>query len=171
MMKPSALVPIALVRRAHGVRGEVRIEPYNEESEILVDLEEITLRRRDGTLCLARITSCRRAHEAFLVQIEGVGDRDAAEALRGAQVLVPRAKLPAPEPGEFYHFDLVGLAVHDADGSKVGEVARVLHTEGQDLLVVLGPSGERLVPLVDLCVRKIDLESRRIDLEPWDEER
>lgn len=170
MSSEARRIAIGFVRRAHGVRGEVRIEPYNEESDLLLDLDELVLRRADGTERTMTIVSCRPAHGAFLVTFEGISDKNAADALRGWQVMISRDALPTPGPGEFYHVDLVGLAVHGPDGEHVGDVVRVDPTPGQDLLVVVGPKGERLVPLVDVAVRKIDLEAKRIDLEPWEEE-
>lgn len=163
-------IAIGVVRRAHGVRGEVRVEPYNEASEVLLDLDELVLRRPDGSERTIAITACRPTQGAFLMMLEGIHDKNAADALKGCQIVVARDRLPPPEPGEFYHFDLVGLAVYGPDGERVGDVARVEPTPGQDLLVVVGPKGERLVPLADVAVRKIDLEARRVDLEPWEEE-
>ncbi len=166
---PDRLIPLGRVRRAHGLRGEVRVEPYNDASDFLLDLEEAVL-QKDGKELRLVIESSRPAQGAFLVTFEGIGDRDSAEALRGYEVVVPRSALPAPEPGEYYHVDLVGLTAYGPDGEIVGDVVRVERTPGHDLLVIGGPKGERLVPMVDVAVRKIDLDARRIDLEPWEED-
>jgi 16S rRNA processing protein RimM len=82
---------------------------------------------------------------------------------RGAELTVRREDLPAPEAGSYYVADLVGLEVVDADGSRVGSVREVLPGPANDALEL--DSG-LLLPLVEDCVREVDLERRRITLNP-----
>jgi 16S rRNA processing protein RimM len=168
-MSASRLVPIGVVRRAHGLAGEVRVQPHNEESDLFLELDEVVVRRIGQADRVVRIRSSRAAPGAFLVGFEGVTDRAGAEAMRGLEVLVPRDRLPEPAPGEFYHVDLVGLDVYGPSGDRVGVVTRVEPGAVYDVLVVTGPAGERLVPIVDVAVARIDLGTKRIDLTAWDD--
>ena len=154
---PARLVPLAAVARPHGVRGELRLKLHNRDSDLLLGRREVVLRYPDGEERLVVMKSVRRANEAMLVQLEGCGDRDAADELRNAQVLVPRDAFPAPDEGEYYACDLVGLRVVDAEG-EVGRVHEFVSYPTCDALLITAPSGAFEVPLVDDIVDSIDLE-------------
>jgi 16S rRNA processing protein RimM len=110
----------------------------------------------------------RRWHrEVLLLAIEGVESREQAEELRGTELVVPIADLPALEdPDAFYDHQLVGLAARLTDGSPLGEVAAVRH-EGTELLVVRRPDGgEVLVPFVAAIVPTVDLAGGFLVVDP-----
>jgi 16S rRNA processing protein RimM len=104
----------------------------------------------------------------LLVSFDGVGDRNAAEALRGLLLHVERAEDDTPDdPDEFYDSNLTGCGVELPDGTRVGEVADVLHLPGQDLLVVRAADDhEVLVPFVAAFVPVVDVHARRIVIDP-----
>jgi 16S rRNA processing protein RimM len=85
------------------------------------------------------------------------------EAPRGAELAVARAELPPPGEGEYYEFQLVGLAVEEEGGSRLGRVVAVQPGIANDVLEL--DSGLAL-PLVEACVRNVDLEARRILVAP-----
>ena len=98
------------------------------------------------------------------VALEGVEDRDAAEALRGRRVLVEAAELEALPAGEYYGYQLVGCRIEGQDGAPVGTVREIWETGGPDLLVVEGEGGrEHLVPAA--LLREVDVEGRRAVVE------
>jgi 16S rRNA processing protein RimM len=100
-----------------------------------------------------------RVHGAAVVaQLLGCEDRDAATALRGNEVAVLRAALPATEENEFYWTDLFGLKVVNVLGQDLGVVARIFETGANDVLVVQGER-ERLIPFVAAVIQKVDLAS------------
>jgi len=90
--------------------------------------------------------------------------RDAAELLAGRSLFIEEASLPPLPEGEYYQFQLVGLAVTRSDGMEVGRVSRVIDMPGHDLLEVQGASGEFLVPMRREFVEWIDLERVEIRL-------
>ncbi len=110
--------------------------------------------------------STRDHRNRLLVKFETVDDRTAAESLRGA-LYVDAGAARSLEPGEFWEHDLAGLdVVHAGTGESVGTVARVEESPAQDLLVVDTPRGERLIPLVSPIVVDVDLDARRVTVDP-----
>lgn len=98
--------------------------------------------------------------DAPILRLQGVGDRDAAEALRGTELRVPRALAPELEDDEHWTEDLVGLRVLDGAGERLGTVARVLDLPSCAVLGVQRPGqGELLVPLVRDAVPELDVDA------------
>ncbi|MEU5989659.1 ribosome maturation factor RimM [Spirillospora sp. NPDC047418] len=156
---------VGRVGRPHGVRGEVTIDVRTDEPDtrFAAGAEIATDPGAAGPLTIERI----RWHSGrLLVRFAGVGDRDAAEELRGTWLVVDPGDIPpSADPDDFHDQELVGLAVVTADGAAVGEVAEVLH-HGQDLLVVRGPGGEKLVPFVAALVPEVDVPGGRLVIDP-----
>jgi 16S rRNA processing protein RimM len=125
----------------------------------------------DGVVSVAgrelRITRRAGTEERPIIRLEGCSDRDAAEALRGVELLVARSQAPALEPDEWWAEDLVGCAVSDA-GREVGTVGRLVALPSCEVLEVerSGGGGDALlVPLVSDAVRSVDLARRVIDID------
>jgi 16S rRNA processing protein RimM len=91
-----------------------------------------------------------------------VGDRDAAQALLGAEMVVPRGELPDPGPDTYYWADLIGLTVLTEDGGCLGELVEILETGSNDVYRVRGRQGEVLVPALASVVRRVDLIAGRM---------
>jgi 16S rRNA processing protein RimM len=152
---------VGRVARAHGIRGRILVAPYNPESQGLERAAALWLAREGVAPRRIEIARAERAHLGYLVALRGVDDRNAAEALRGEEVLVPRDELPALEADEFYAVDLVGLAVVDGAGIARGEVIALETAGRQELLTVRTPQGtEALVPMS--LVREISEEEGRV---------
>ena len=108
----------------------------------------------------------RRAHKAGLVvEFDGYTSRDAVEALRGADLEVPRHSVPPAEDGVYYHFELIGCSCVDTELGELGVVEELREDGGGELLVLRGGGRRLLVPFVAAFVRAIDIEARRIELE------
>src|SRR3954469_6409082 len=108
MAKPAndEWVPLAVVGRPHGIKGEVRAHAYNKDSEMLLGLDEVLVRfvegDRKGEAQEVTIEGARGGTDAILVKLADVDSRNAAEELRGAQLCVKRGDFPPLEEGEFY---------------------------------------------------------------------
>ena len=102
-----------------------------------------------------------------IVRFNGIADRNAADALRGAQLYVPRASLPPPEAGEFYHADLIGLRAEDEKGALLGTV-RALHNFGAgDVVEIEFANGEtEFIPFTDANVPIIEIAAGRMVVVP-----
>jgi 16S rRNA processing protein RimM len=160
--KPSQkLIPLAEVARPHGIRGELRLKVYNRDSDLLRQVSAVTLQLPSGKRSQVALKSARWANEALLVTLESCKDRNAAEALRGAQLLVDRAAFPPPEEDEYYACDLEGASVFDVDG-EVGVVKEVVEYPTCDALLVEGADGSIEIPMIDGVVVSVDLDARKI---------
>lgn len=161
-------VAIGFVLRAHALAGELRVRPYNPDSELLAELSDVFVARESGEVRAYRVVSARRAGEEWLVRLEGVESRDAAEALRRAQVEVPRERLPSLPEGEVYLADLVGLEVVD-DGRVVGRVTAYFEYPSVDCVEVTGESERFELPLLDAYVVRYALDEGRLEAARTDE--
>ena len=131
-------VLLGAVIGAHGIKGEVRVKTFTLTPDALGAYGPLTT--DDGRRLLIGALRAAKPGEA-VVRFEGVADRNGAEALKGRQLFVPREALPAPEPDEFYHADLIGLAVEDTSNTALGRV-RALHNFGAgDVMEIETPSG------------------------------
>jgi 16S rRNA processing protein RimM len=151
-------IEVGYVARAHGLRGEVRVQLHAPGSTVLLDVDRVWVDGREHA-----VEAARPAPGAVLLALAGVDDRDAAEALRGRAVEVDRAAIPL-EPNEYLLQDLPGCTVVDAGGAEVGVVAEVLKG-AQPILVIRGAGGERLVPAVPEFVLAVDAVARRVTVE------
>jgi 16S rRNA processing protein RimM len=163
-------VPLAEVARPHGVLGELRLTVYNADSDLLLHKPPVRLRLSDGSERDARVTSARENNKALLVRLEGVVDRDQAEALRGALVCVARDAFPPLDEGEFYACDVEGAQAKLASGEVVGTVRGLRSYPTCEVLVVERAGGRELeVPLVETFVGSIDVERGEVTLQSLDE--
>jgi 16S rRNA processing protein RimM len=174
---------IGSVVRAHGVRGEVVVAVTTDEPQdrYVVGSVLATDPASSGPLTIEGL----RLHtssgtDRLLVTFEGVEDRDAAERLRGVKLLFDAQDIAPPDdPDEFHDFQLIGLAVRVAegtgtaevvaseDGERIGEVVRVNHGPGADMLVVARPDGRQtLVPFVTEFVPTVDVDAGHIVITP-----
>ena len=160
------MVLVGRVARPHGLRGEVAVEPETDFVEArFARGSQLWVDGAGGPEALT-IASARLQGPRPLVAFAGRERREDAEALAGRELRVPETALqPLPE-GRYYHHQLRGCVVETEAGARVGTVTRVDETAGDGCLVVAGPAGEVLVPLVaDICVA-VDVEARRIRIAP-----
>jgi 16S rRNA processing protein RimM len=164
---PQDLVTIGEVTRAHGLRGEVRVIPLTDDPKRFHRLVECVLwdASRDERET-RRISTARRHGEAVVVRFEGCETPEAAAALRGRLIALPRENALPPPEGRFYPWQLEGCRVVTEDGREVGHVTGIEHAPAQDLWVVADGATERLIPAVPEIVREVDLASRRVVIRP-----
>jgi 16S rRNA processing protein RimM len=159
-MTDEARLEIGGVARAHGIRGEVVIVTHDPDSATLGSVAHVYV---NGVK--TAVTGTRDTQRGWLVQLEGVVTRNDAEALRGAKIEVDREDLALDDEDVLLH-DLVGCKVLLPDGTPWGEVASIDIGPGHDRLVIHDNGVERMVPLVDAFVGKIDLDARTVTVDP-----
>jgi len=160
----SDFVVIGLLRRAHGVRGEVSAQPVSDMPERFKALERVLV-RHGGTTREVAVEGVRRKGGSVLLKLEGVDDRTAAEALTGAEIGVGRNDVcPIPE-GTYYVFDLIGCRVVGKDDRDIGLIDDVWKTPANDVFAVKTASGEVLIPVVQSVVKEIDLRRKIVKIE------
>lgn len=146
---------------AHGIRGEVVIHAYTGAPEDIGAYGPLA--DADGVRSFA-IASARATAKGVVARIKGVADRNAAEALKGVELYVDRARLPAAADGEYYHADLIGMAAVDAEGNPVGEIVAVQNFGAGDLLEVrlVGSHKTEFVSFTDAAVPEVDIAAGRV---------
>lgn len=151
---------------ALGVRGEVKIDSFTEPAKSLLGYQPWLLAHRGSEREIDGARG-REAAKGLVAALPGVEDRDAAEALRGAEIWVPRHRLPPPRPGEYYWVDLEGMNVVNREGAAFGTVSHLFDTGANHVLVVHGER-ERLVPFVPgQFVLSVDFDADTITVD-WD---
>lgn len=156
-------VCVAAVAGAFGVRGEVRLKSFTSEPSAIADYSPFT---DDGGRAYDLALGA-PIKGGFAARLSGVTSKEAADALRGTRLYVPRDRLPALPDDEFYHADLIGLEVVDTGGVVLGCVRAVLDHGAGDLLEVTG-TGSRtfLLPFTRAAVPTVDIAAERIVADP-----
>ena len=173
---PPDAVEVGRIADAWGVKGWFKVVPYSSDPEALLGTKTWFLQPAEkgtksffqGTLELS-LRQSRMHSDALVAWARGVDDRDAAQALRGARVFVPRSAFPAVGKDEYYWVDLIGLDVVNREGELLGRVRELLPTGPQTTPVLAweqdGKTHERLIPFVSAFVDQVDLAGRRITVD------
>jgi 16S rRNA processing protein RimM len=144
---------------AHGIRGEVLIHAYTSAPEDIAAYGTLSdaAGKRSFEIRIVRTTP-----KGVVARIAGVADRTAAEALKGVELYVNRARLPEAGEDEFYHADLIGLAAVDPAGRAIGEIVAVQNYGAGDLIEVrlAGSAKTELIPFTETAVPQIDMAAR-----------
>ena len=159
------LVLVGRVSGAFGVRGEVRITAYTEDPLSLVRFKRLL--REDGTPALT-LQGGRVAKDGVITRCPEIATKEAADAMRGLRLFVPREALPAPEEDEFYLTDLIGLAAATPEGEGLGTVKAVQNFGAGDILE-LDPGGGRattFIPFTREAVPEVLVGEGRIVVVP-----
>ncbi|MEJ2026713.1 MAG: ribosome maturation factor RimM [Limibacillus sp.] len=157
-------VCLGVIAGAHGVKGLVKVKPFTETPQGLAaygPLSDEPGGRR------WTVTFKGEQKGVALLALEGVADRNAAEALKGVRLYVERDRLPPAEEDEVYHADLIGLAAETRGGKSLGRVLAV-HNFGAGDLIEVGEDKKRsqLYPFTREVVPELDLEGGRIVIDP-----
>jgi 16S rRNA processing protein RimM len=155
-------VVIGVVVAPHGVRGTLRVRALGPGRHLREGTEPVVAGMR------RRISAARQTPKGFLLDLEGVESRADAKPLGGEQLLLDREELDAPEEGEFYVADLVGLAAVNDAGEVVGTVADTFETAAHEILVVREVKDEQdlYLPFTLEHVPQVDLETGQIVVRP-----
>jgi len=156
-MHDNDLVIMGFVRGAFGIKGWVKLHADTEYADSLFDYPVWWLGRL-GDWKPYTFENGAVQPKALAAKLEGVESRDAAEALRGMQVAVPRSELPEAGDDEYYWADLIGLSVVNKDGVTLGKISSLMETGANDVLVVDGEHGRKLIPFVDQFVLEVKLQ-------------
>jgi len=152
-------IALAAVAGAHGVKGEVRLKLFSDSVESLTQHKKAYVGGAER-----RLLAVRDGGKTAVARFEGIGDRAAAEGLRGSLVEVDRSALPALEEGEYYHADLIGLPAVDREGNVLGTVVAIENYGAGDLLEIeVADGGRSLIPFKPGIA---DLEDGKIVLDP-----
>ena len=160
-------VTLGRISGAHGIQGWVKVHSETSPRENVVQYSPWEL-RWPGRCERYEVKAGRQQGKAVVAKLEGCNDRNAAEALVGAEIVIPRSRLPKTTgPGEHYWTDLEGLQVRTIDGVELGRIDHLFETGANDVIVVQGER-ERLIPYIwEQVVREVDLDAG-VMLVDWD---
>jgi 16S rRNA processing protein RimM len=159
----STRVCVGAITGARGLKGEVKIKSFTAEPEDVAAYGPVSDKAGKRRFAI-RLTG--RTKGALVARLDGVDDRDAAEALKGTELYVARSALPKPDVGSYYRADLEGLKVETADGRALGTVKAVHNFGAGDVLELAGGAGHGLMVPFAAGVVSVDLDTGRITVAP-----
>ncbi|MUV15121.1 ribosome maturation factor RimM [Noviluteimonas gilva] len=161
------LLLVGKIHGGFGIKGEVKLESFTEPPERIFKYQPWTLRDAQGRERACTGAKGRVTPKGVVAVIPDIADRDAADAMRGTDVFVPRSTLPPPAPGEYYWVDLEGLRVANLEGVDFGTVSHLFSTGANDVLVAQGDR-ERMIPFVEPdYIKSVDFDARLVIVD-WD---
>ncbi|MBV8679235.1 MAG: ribosome maturation factor RimM [Aquitalea sp.] len=163
-MRKEDLVLMGFVRGAFGIKGWIKVQADTEYADGLFDYPVWWLGKDDSWKPYTFENGAVQP-KGLSVKLQGIEDRDSAEALRGLQIAVPRSELPEAGSDEYYWSDLIGLSVVNQQGVVLGKVTELMETGANDVLVVEGEHGQRLIPFVGQFVLDVSLAEARISVD------
>ncbi len=156
------MVVMGRVAAAHGIRGWIKVQPFTEYLDSLLDYSVWWIGREHGPWREVKVLQHEVHAKTLAAMLADCPDRNAAEKLKGLLIAVPRSSLPKQEEGEYYWSDLIGSVVLDEAGVVLGKVTKLLETGANDVLCVQGESGEMLIPFVDAVIKQVDLKEKTL---------
>jgi len=174
---PDNAVEVGRIAEPWGVKGWFKVVPYSNDPQALLQTKHWLLQmihppsqgRKEGEAVQLTLCEVRPHTDTLVAHADGVGDRDAAQALRGARIFLARESFPATQEGEYYWVDLIGLEVVNRQGILLGTVRELLPAGPQTTLVLTQGDAdkkhERLIPFVATFVDKVDLAARCITVD------
>ncbi|HLI10437.1 MAG TPA: ribosome maturation factor RimM [Alphaproteobacteria bacterium] len=164
MARPERKVCLGVIKGAHGVRGQVRVQSFTADPDAIFGYGPLSDEAGRRELTLERVGETRGQ---LVAHVQGVDSRDAAEALKGFRLHVSRAALPPPADEEYYHGDLIGLAAERADGVLFGKVRAVHDFGAGSVLEIARPEGAPIMlPFTRAVVPVVDIAGGRVVVEP-----
>lgn len=177
---PADAIELGRVGEAWGIKGWVRIQPHSADTEALFATKDWYLQPPEPRFArgfsafqgsvLSRVAEIKVHADGVVARFEGMDDRNAAEALKGVRIHLPRSAFPATPEGEYYWVDLIGLQVFNREGVDLGVVRDLMPTGPTSVLVLEYPVvqdgvetvAERLIPFVSAYIDDVDRVARRI---------
>ena len=157
---------VGRIARAHGIRGQMIVDPETDFPEERFQPGAEMFIERCGAPEPLRLTAVRFHRQRPIIGVDGVATMTDAETFAGRELRVPIDRLAALPSDTFYRHDLIGCAVYTGDGGRVGAVSGVDGPIGGSRLVVDGANGEVLIPLAAEICTTIDVDAKRIVIEP-----
>ena len=172
---PADAIEVGRILDAWGIKGWFKVLPHSASPEALFSSRRWYLQPAEkgaktfsGTVLL-RIREAKEHSDSVVASAQDIDDRNAAEALKGARIFIPRASFPTAGEDEYYWVDLIGLDVVNREGLVLGQVKDLLSTGPQTVLVLgyeaEGKPQERMIPFVSAYIDGVDLPGRRITVD------
>ena len=176
---PADAIEVGRIADAWGIKGWFKVLPHSASPEALFSSKRWYLLPPERPMkaampwsgaLLLKIKEAKDHSDSVVATSLDIVDRNAAEALRGARVFVPRSSFPTAGQDEYYWVDLIGLDVYNREGESMGQVKELLSTGPQTVLVLTytdaeAKEAERMIPFVAAFIEAVDLPGRRITVD------
>ncbi len=159
------MVIMGRVASAHGIKGWVKVQPFTEHVDSLLDYPVWWIGHEHGPWQETKVLECEAHHKTVVALLPNCLDRNASEKLKGLLIAVPRSQLPEQSDDEYYWSDLMGMAVVNEAGEDLGKVEQLLETGANQVLMVKGESGQTLIPFVATAIKQVDVAKRVIHVD------
>ena len=159
------LVPIGEIIKPHGIKGELKILLYNEESRSL-KIDKFVYIEDDNDLSKYKIEKINYSFKKNRIKFFEINSKGSAEYFRGRIIKISRSELPELDNDEYYLCDLIDFTVVDEKHNKYGTVQDVLHLPANDVLSVLFRKEEYLIPMISDVLVKVDTKLKLIVINP-----
>ncbi len=164
-MSGDDLVELGVISRPWGVHGEVKVRPTSDIPDRFTDLSGVWLYDGIEMVRYHAVRKVKQLNDAVVLTLDGIGTREAAEAVRNWTVAVPEGERAPLGDGEYYIDDLIGLEVEDRAGKPVGRLVKVYQGAAQDVFEIETPGGPVLVPAVSAFIIAVDPSYGRMVVE------
>jgi len=167
------MVVVGRIQGPYGIKGWVHVASFTDPKENIERYSPWHLAGQAGQSewQLAEVESIRPHKQGYVAKLSSIGDRNAAEAVKGSLIGVPEASLPEPASGEYYWRDLTGAEVTNRDGQKLGTVTELMETGAHDVLVIKQAAGDEasvediLIPFHANYVLEVNMAAKRIQVD------
>lgn len=157
------LIELGKISDAHGLKGELKIFPFNRDTSQLESLKSLIIDKKDY-----KILNIKYLNNHFVVLLENISSREEAESFKNKSFYTYRFQLPDLDQDTYYMFDIIGCQVYDKNGL-IGFVEDIIETKNNDVYVINGHEGpykkEILLPALKSVIKKIDIKNKKIDVE------
>jgi 16S rRNA processing protein RimM len=161
------LVPLGEIVTTHGLHGWLRLKPFNPDTTALSAGVNVILEAA-GRPASFEIEDSKPHKKQFLIKLCGVDSIDEAERWVGTRLFVNEESLDALQPGQYYHYQVVGFEVVDLNGETIGTIISTLSTPGGEIYVVQGATKEHLIPAVKEMIEEVNFATGKMVINPPD---
>jgi 16S rRNA processing protein RimM len=164
---PEDFRAIGKVIVAHGLQGTLKVDSWSDFDERFDALEWVFLQVEGNEPVKFKVVDVRFSTRHVLLKLDGLTKREQAEQFKNAELLVPESERWPLPPNRYYISELIGLHAIGSDETELGSVTDIITSGAQDLLVVDGPHGELLIPIVDEWVSEVDVVAGKVHIINW----
>jgi 16S rRNA processing protein RimM len=159
------LVPLGDIVTTHGLDGWLKLNPFNPATAALAPGVQVVL-ASPGRQASFAIEDSKPHKRQFLIKLRDVNNIDEAKRWVGSTLLVNGEALDELEPGQYYHYQVVGFEVVQMNGESVGKIASIISTPGGEIYVVRGATKEHLIPAVKEIIEEVDFTAGKMVIDP-----
>ncbi len=150
---------VGVIIKPHGIKGEVKVYPTTDSPLRFNEITHVNIIQQGRTIGDVKVAGVKFFKDIVILKLKGYNDINEVEALKGAELYIPREEGAELEDGEYYIADIIGMDVVTDDGVRLGTVKDVMETGANDVYVVEREGGkELLLPAIKQCILDTDID-------------